>query len=55
MIYEANSEERERLIAGLRKLADFLGQNRKSLYRATPTCWCSRPPGPTRRRSPKST
>jgi len=27
MIYEANSEERERLIAGLRKLADFLGQN----------------------------
>lgn len=27
MIYHANSEERERLIAGLRELADFLGQN----------------------------
>ena len=27
MIYHANSEERERLIAGLRQLADFLGQN----------------------------
>jgi len=27
MIYRANSEERGRLIAGLRQLADFLGQN----------------------------
>ncbi|SRR6266699_528538 len=27
MIYHANSEERGRLIAGLRQLADFLGQN----------------------------
>src|SRR5450631_630206 len=27
MIYQANSEERERLIAGLRELADFLAQN----------------------------
>lgn len=27
MIYQANSEERGRLIAGLRELADFLGQN----------------------------
>ena len=27
MIYHANSAERERLIAGLRHLADFLGQN----------------------------
>jgi hypothetical protein len=27
MIYQANSEERERLIAGLRELANFLDQN----------------------------
>ena len=27
MIYQANSEERGRLIAGLRELADFLAQN----------------------------
>jgi hypothetical protein len=27
MIYQANSKERERLSAGLRELADFLGQN----------------------------
>ena len=27
MIYHANSEERARLIAGLRQLADFLDQN----------------------------
>jgi hypothetical protein len=27
MIYQANPEERERLIAGLRELADFLAQN----------------------------
>ena len=27
MIYQANSEERQWLIAGLRELADFLGQN----------------------------
>jgi hypothetical protein len=27
MIYQANSEEHGRLIAGLRKLADFLDQN----------------------------
>jgi hypothetical protein len=27
MIYHANSEERGRLIAGLRRLADFLSQN----------------------------
>src|ERR1700722_18995588 len=27
MIYHANSEERERLIAGLRELADFLSRN----------------------------
>jgi hypothetical protein len=27
MIYHANSAERGRLIAGLRQLADFLGQN----------------------------
>jgi hypothetical protein len=27
MIYQGNSEERERLIAGIRELADFLDQN----------------------------
>ena len=56
MSYYANSEQRDRLIAGLRELAEFLDQNPQvpapSLYRSACVPAIGRP---TRRCSRKST
>ena len=55
MNYYANDEERVRLIAGLRDLANFLDQNPDVPVHGGPTCSFSRPRRATRRCSPKST